>query len=138
MKTDYAGGWWALLDGRWLAYASDRSGRPEIWIRAVSGGAPVRVSQSSGVAPVWARNSRELFYREGNKVMAVAIKPGAELRFDPAVQLFEGRYGGSYDVAPDGRFVMIPLPQQAGPASPGGIVIVQNWTEDLKRLVPVN
>ena len=125
-------------DGRWLAYASNRTGRAEIWVRAVSGGASVRVSQSGGSAPVWARNSRELFYREGNKVMAVAIKPGSELQFDPAVRLFEGMYATSYDVAPDGRFLMIPLSQQSGPSSPGGIVVVQNWTEDLKRLVPVN
>jgi Tol biopolymer transport system component len=123
-------------DGRWLAYRSDRTGVPEIWVRAVSGGAPVRVSQTGGALPVWARNSGELFYRERNKMMAVGIKPGAELAFNPAIELFERSYNASYDVAPDGRFVMIPLPQQAGPASPGGIVVVQHFDEELKRLVP--
>jgi len=139
VKTEYAeDGARVSPDGRWLAYVSDRTGRPEIWVRAVSGGAPVRVSQSGGNVPVWARSGRELFYREENKMMMVGIKAGAELTFDPAVQLFEGPYGPSYDVAPDGRFVMIPLPQPIGPSSPGGIVVVQNWTEELKRLVPTN
>jgi serine/threonine protein kinase/Tol biopolymer transport system component len=137
VKTDYAEtGARVSPDGRWLAYVSDRTGRAEIWVRAVSGGAPVRVSQSGGNIPVWARNSRELFYREGSKMMAVGIKVGAELAFEPAVQLFDRPYRASYDVAFDGRFVMIPMPQSAGPSSPGGIVVVQNWTEELTRLVP--
>jgi hypothetical protein len=126
-------------DGRWLAYRSDRTGRSEIWVRAALEGAPARVSLNGGESPVWARNSRELFYWEGNKMMAVAIRAGSELAFDPAVQLFEHAYRRSYDVAPDGRFVVIPLaPEQSGPPIATGIVVVQNWTEELKRLVPVN
>jgi len=125
-------------DGRWLAYRSDRTGRLEIWVRAVSEGAPLRVSQNGGDSPVWARSSRELFYSEGNKMMVVGIKAGAALSFDPAVQLFEHPYLTAYAVAPDGHFLMIPQPKSGGPLSPGGIVVVQNWTEDLKRLVPTN
>jgi serine/threonine-protein kinase len=123
-------------DGRWLAYRSDRTGRSEVWVRAVAGGAPVRVSQNGGSLPVWNRDSRELFYRERFKMMAVAIKPGADLAFNPAVELFDRPYAASYDIASDGRFVMIPPPPQDGPSAPRGIVVVQNWTEELKRLVP--
>ena len=74
-------------DGRWLAYRSDRSGRFEVWVQPLTGGAPARVSSNGGGQPVWSGNGRELFYREGTKMMTVRIKPGAELAFEPAAPL---------------------------------------------------
>ena len=128
-------------DGRWLAFQWDRTGRGEIWVRAVSGGAPVRVSQNGGIAPLWSHDGRELFFREGSrKVMATAFHAGAVPSFDQPALLFDGPFllgDGSYDVAADGRFIMIPMPS-APPGAPGSIIVVQNWTEELKRLVPVN
>ena len=76
-------------------------------------------------------------------MMAADVKPGnAEFTFDAAVMLFDQPFfrfvtGRSYDVAPDGRFVMIPL-AGSPTAEPRGIVVVQNWVEELKRLVPSN
>src|SRR6185436_1844153 len=51
-------------DGRLLAYTSDRSGRGEVWVQPLGGGAPARVSSNGGARPVWTRDGRELFYRE--------------------------------------------------------------------------
>jgi hypothetical protein len=74
-------------------------------------------------------------------MMAVAVKPGGtEFTFDAAVMLFDQAYfhvgGRSYDVAPDGRFAMITLAGGQAPSQdPRGIVVVQNWVEELKRLV---
>jgi len=135
-------------DGQWLSYRSTRSGRPEIWVRAVAGSAPVRVSQNGGREPLWSRDGRELYYLEGNKLVALAVKPGQEFSFGAPTILFDQPYfhgfGGpgsailealrSYDVAKDGRFIMIPQPgnQNVGGTQAAGIVVVQNWSEELK------
>ncbi|MDA2923148.1 protein kinase [Acidobacteria bacterium AH-259-L09] len=128
-------------DGRWLAYVSDVTGRPEIWVRPYPGlGAPTRISPSGGLEPLWRPNGREIFYLEGNKMMAVAVEIAPEFRFEPPQVLFEGSYvhttRPSYDVGPDGRFLMIkPSEEQAEAAQ---IHVVLNWFEELKRLVPTD
>ena len=100
-------------DGRWLAYVSDTTGRAELWVQAFPGpGSPVRVSSRGGVEPIWARNGRELYYLEGNKLMAVAVGTTSEFNFKAPVLLFEFRYQRSrqppwYHVGVDGRFLVI-------------------------------
>jgi serine/threonine-protein kinase len=134
-------------DGRWLAYRSNRTGRSEIWVRATAGPPPVPVSQDGGREPVWSRDGRELFYLQGNKMMAVAVKAGQQFTSAAPVPLFDRPYFHftldildsvrSYDVAADGRFLMIP--ESGGDpnrAAVTGIVVVQNWTEELKQKVP--
>jgi hypothetical protein len=117
-------------------------------VQGVGSSAPVRVSQNGGREPLWSRDGRELYYLEGNKLMALAVKQGEEFSFGPSTVLFDQPYfhglGGpnlglldalrSYDVAKDGRFVMIPPPgnPNVGGAPPPGIVVVQNWSEELK------
>ena len=71
---------------------------------------------------VWARNGRELFYRNGPRMMAVSIETGATLTVGQTSVLFEaplmlGLVGlPNYDVAPDGRFVMVePGPEERSP-----------------------
>jgi eukaryotic-like serine/threonine-protein kinase len=59
-------------DGRWLAYVSDESGRYEIYVQLYLGpGGKWQISTEGGTEPVWNRNLRELFYRSGDKMMAV-------------------------------------------------------------------
>jgi hypothetical protein len=88
---------------------------------------------------VWARNGRELFYLEGKKVMSVAVDAGSTFDFKPAKFLFEVAYllngqPPSYDVAADGRFLMIkPLGERAAAST---ILVVLNWLEELKQRVP--
>jgi Tol biopolymer transport system component len=129
-------------DGRWLAYVSNRTGRGEIWVQGYPEGVAIRVSTNGGYEPRWAANGRELFYLQGNAMMAAKAQTGAEISFDNPVQLFAGRFFtnlnpglSSYDVARDGRFLMI---QPSGSEEPPttDIVVVQNWTEELKRRVP--
>jgi Tol biopolymer transport system component len=127
-------GGWVSPDGRWLAYTSDSTGRTELWVRPLPGpGASVRVSSNGGVEPVWSRNGRELYYLEGTSMMSVAVEAGAAFNFKPAVRLFESTYTRapqppSYDVAPDGRFVMI-KPDSAGKTP---ITVLLNWQERLR------
>ncbi len=128
-------------DGRWLAYESDESGRVEVYVRpfpeAEEGRWPI--STQGGSWPVWARNGRELFYRSGNKMMAVDIETQSDFTAGKPRLLFEttpamARY---FDVAPDGqRFLMVQAGEQQAEANQ--INVVLNWFEELKRLVPTN
>jgi Tol biopolymer transport system component/predicted Ser/Thr protein kinase len=129
-------------DGHWLAYASDESGRWEIYVQPYPGpGGKWQISAEGGREPVWNRNGRELFYRNGEKMMVVDI--ASQPNFMPGKPriLFQGRYRPTnaslpgYDVYPDGeRFLMVKEGEQA--ASATQINIVQNWFEELKQKVP--
>src|SRR5262249_4689361 len=131
-------------DGHWLAYTSSESGRSEVFIQSFPGsGSRAQVSASGGAAPRWAPGGRELFYLEGDKMMAGDGSATAPLVLSAPHQLFEQQHapcftgGGScYSVAPDGRFLMIqPVdPEQ----STTQINTVLNWDQELKRLVPTN
>ena len=102
-------------DGNWLAYVSNESGKNEIYVQPYPGpGGKRQISTNGGAEPVWARDSGELFYRNGSQMMAVEI--ATELTFSAGTPklLFEGNFQPSagnlanYDVTPDGqRFVMI-------------------------------
>ena len=143
VATDFFEGDPALSpNGRWLAYVSDRTGRAEIWVQGYPDGVAVRVSTNGGYEPMWSADGRELYYLQGNALMAVAVETEGEFAFEAPVQLFTGRYfvapgalASSYDVARDGRFLMIEPPGASTATAPASIVVVENWTEELKRLV---
>jgi eukaryotic-like serine/threonine-protein kinase len=129
-------------DGHWLAYISDESGRYEIYVQPYPGpGGKWQISTEGGAEPAWNPNGRELFYRNGDRMMAVDIvtKPGFAAG-KPRV-LFQGQYEPSpgsnpnYDVSSDGqRFLMLKQVEQEQSATQ--INVVLNWFEELKRRVP--
>jgi serine/threonine-protein kinase len=127
-------------DGHWLAYVSDESGGLDIYIRPYPGpGGKRQVSIDGGVEPVWNRNGRELFYRSGNKMMAVAITTEPVFTAGKPQVLFEGHYVSApgtlpaYDVSSDGqRFLMLKAIEQPS----NQVNIVLNWFEELKGRVP--
>jgi serine/threonine-protein kinase len=138
-------------DGRWLAYSSDESGDYEVHVRPfpdVDAG-HWQISSGGGFHPQWSRDGTELFYLEVRAsdvaMLAVSVEPGPTFRPGIPTELFAGPYfyGATvaapdvYDVSADGRFLMIKQPEapDAGQAQPD-IVIVENWFEELKRLVP--
>ncbi len=135
-------------DGRWLAYESDNSRRFEIYVRPfpnVDGG-QWQVSTSGGTRPVWARNGRELFYMAPDgAVMGVRVDArGSMWGAASPTKILNGGYftgggnsGRAYDVSPDGRFLMIKQAGSGDGTSSPQIVVVRNWFEELKRLVPV-
>jgi len=131
-------------NGRWLAYASNRTGQIEVWVKGYPDGVPMRVSRNGGYEPRWALDGRELFYLQERSMMAVAVETDSEFSFSAPLELFTGPYlfdptsrVASYDVARDGRFLMIqPQASAADTASQSSIVVVRNWTEELKQRVP--
>jgi len=130
-------------DGRWLAYISNESGRYEVYVQPYPGpGGKWQISTDGGTEPVWNRNGRELFYRSGDKMMAVDIATQPSFVAGKPRMLFQGQYvptNGTfpfYDVSPDGqRFLMLKPSEQSG-AAPTQINVVLNWFEELKQKVP--
>jgi hypothetical protein len=131
-------------DGRWVVYQSDESGQNEIYVRPfpdVQGG-QWKISQGGGTRPLWARSGRELFYlAAGGTVMATPIESSSVFQAGYPTKLFSGPYyvglnGRTYDVSSDGqRFLMIKAAGSTVSTLPR-IIVVENWFEELKRLVP--
>jgi serine/threonine-protein kinase len=124
-------------DSRWIAYTSDESGVIEVYVASFPDmGSRRLVSRGGATEPRWSRNGRELFFKSGGQLMAVAVPPGPG--FIPGVPrpLFSlagfrsARNRPQYDVAPDGRFVMIREPSAAA-----GLVYVEQWFDELKAKV---
>ena len=125
-------------DGQWIAYQSDRTGRPEIYLRPFPGsGGDVRVSVDGGAQVRWAPSGRELFYvSTDNRLMAVPIRFGAgDMPVEPGtpVALFRtilssaagAMYKQQYMVSPDGQSFVMHAAVGEADASP--ITIMQNW-----------
>jgi eukaryotic-like serine/threonine-protein kinase len=114
-------------DGRWAAYASDESGKFDIYVDTFpTPGARVRVTTAGGTEPRWATNASELYFRRGSAIH-VATLSGAGGRMEVAAlnQLFDaGAPVRSYDVSPDGRFLLnLPADMRTQPS----IAIVHHW-----------
>ena len=129
-------------DGHWIAYASDESGRDEVYVQPFPGpGGKLQVSTEGGNWPVWARDGRDLFYLSGTKMMSVSITvhpnlivsaPRFVVEVSPSIP---GRFANAaYDTSPNGqRFLFVRAKEQT---APGEIRVVLNWSEELKRLAP--
>jgi eukaryotic-like serine/threonine-protein kinase len=119
-------------DGRWLAYRSNETGRHEIYVQAFPGGGNrIQVSLNGGEDPEWSRDSRSLFFRQGEKMMFVPFEGST---FGRPSLLFTAPLVG-YDVAADGRLLAV-LRDSTVPQAPVNVVV--NWFDELKRLVPAD
>ena len=121
-------------DGHWVAYVSNESGRLEVYVRPFPGpGGRWQVSLAGGTEPVWAGNGRELFYRNGTRMMVAAIALHPTFTVGARRVLFEGNYLNdpvyrSYDVTRDGRsFVLVRSPKPLG-----DFIVVLNWFDQLR------
>jgi len=130
-------------DGRWLAFASDESGRYEIYVRPypdVNAGR-WQVSANGGTEPLWSHNGHELLYRDATGgFIAVQILPGpaftsgAQTRLFSS-QTFEGDFTNHlYVVLPgDSAFLFVRAVQARGPQSAPSLVLVRNWFQELEH-----
>ena len=138
-------------DGRWIAYVLVVSRTPQIFVSAfpdVSEGRK-QVSPAGGSQPRWAADGRALLYTDLEGVLtSVSTQAAATLSLGTATRVLNRPYygglallsrAGTYDVAPDGRFLMLKYAGDAGqPDEPATVIVVKNWVEELKRLVPSN
>jgi len=134
-------------NGRWLAYISNEAGQQEVFVRPFPdvNSTRVRISASGGFGPLWAKSGSELFYVDGTGAL-VAV------RFDPTTGQPQGQQtlfaipagfhvqaeNNFYDVTADGeRFLMVRrFVSDEDDSGDLGYVLVQNFFEELKRLVP--
>ncbi len=125
-------------DMRWLAYTSDETGNPEVYVQPFpAGGRPVRISRQGGRAPRWSADGRQLFFEAPDGgILSASVTPAADLRVATPQLLFHAPgwtrplffdTGTPYDVSPDGqRFIV----RQT--ASSTDAVLVQNWRAKLE------
>jgi len=134
-------------DGKWVAYCSNESGRPEVYVTPYPGpGARIQVSADGGFDPVWRRKGGELYYRQNDSMMVVSVATQPKLTLSKPRVLWERHYrqgtsvscGGvgatttNYDVTADGeRFVMIQDKTEEMGARQVNVVL--GWAEERKR-----
>jgi serine/threonine protein kinase len=131
-------------DIRWIAYVSDESGRPEIYVQPfpapAGGGSKMQVSRDGGNQPRWRRDGKELFYFSlGGNLMAVDVTEGPAFKAGVPKLLFQalvvrGRRESllgvlRWDVTPDGKRFLI----DTAKTSPEALTVVLNWTAELKK-----
>ena len=101
-----------------------------------------QISTDGGDIPIWSPTGRELYYRRGNALMRVPVEAGQAFSAGTPTPLFEeGAYlflapQKAYDLAPEGqRFLMLKEGNARGNPD-DSVIVVQNWFQELKRLVP--
>jgi serine/threonine protein kinase len=136
-------------DGKWLAYVSNESGRNTLYVQPYPGPGPrVTITGEGPSEPAWSKNSSELFFRQGRSILSVRFKvAGTEFIPDNPVKLFEQPPFGAgttvratYDVAPDGRFLLnLSIPESAGERAqkifPSRLRLVLNWMDEALKQV---
>jgi hypothetical protein len=127
---------------RWVATTSATTGTDEIYVVPFpdTSRGRTRISDDGGQNPTWAPDGKTLFYRRGQTVMGVAVG-GDDPSTWKAKVLFTGPYlldvgPTHFDVAPDGRLLMVKPVDADGQSAPKQLVVVQNWFEELRRLAP--
>ena len=137
-------------DGRWITYVSNRSGIEEVYIQSFPG-LEQRVQVSNGGArhPVWGPNGDELFYLSfASELRAVSVDTSGAITVGdakPFASVGSGNYGRVYDpvsqrvfdTSPDGTRLVSVARGSVGLEGLSGLVVVENWFEELNALVPV-
>jgi Tol biopolymer transport system component len=124
-------------DGTWIVYHSDESGRMEVYLRPYPGpGDSIQVSTGGGRHPAWSQDRRAILYSTAdNRVMSVGVQLTAEPVLSQPTEVLRLQFGNDgarpYDVAPDGRLIAI----QNLNTTPDSVVVVEQWTQELERML---
>jgi serine/threonine protein kinase/WD40 repeat protein len=131
------------LDGQWLAYQSNESGKWEVYVRPFPPSAQSdqwQISNNGGESPKWAPKGHELLYQSGDQIMAVKykVKNGSFVPEKPRVWL--SKLGGAtdFDLSPDGKRLAVVMPVGATEASKPDheVTFIFNFLDELRRRVP--
>jgi hypothetical protein len=124
--------------GRWLAYVSNETGRDEVYVQQFPGlGGKRRISTDGGTNPAWSRGARELFYQSSDGIMSVKLSESPVLSSERPQLLFRrpiifaGPSMRTWDVGPDGRFLMIDDVPSTATTRP--VTVVLNWFQELQQ-----
>jgi serine/threonine-protein kinase len=135
-------------DGRWLAYCSNESGKPQVYVQAFPGPGPkIQVSNEGGTDPVWKRTGGELYYRNGDSMIAVAVSTAPMFKAGRPQELWKGHYShgmstscgppgatsSNYDVSADGRRFLMVKDEDQDRAASKQIVAVLGRVGELSR-----
>ena len=125
-------------DGHYVAYVSNESGQNEVYVQPFpEGGRKVTVSSNGGTKVRWSRDGKELFYVEGETLVAVSVSSGSSFSVGSATRLFEhpglrpGNNYARYDVSADGQQFILAEPV-GGQAREPSIRVVQNWFAEFR------
>lgn len=122
-------------DSRWIAYVSDESGRPEVYVQSFPrAGETWRVSAKGGSRPIWRADGRELYYLAADRqIMAAPVKSALTFEAGTPTALFKADsiMLDYYDVTPDGQRFLVDSSADRSRASPINIVV--NWPAGLKK-----
>ncbi|NNE98680.1 MAG: protein kinase [Pyrinomonadaceae bacterium] len=121
-------------DGKWVAYFSMDSGRPQIYVHPWKEfEKKIPVTKKGGMFPIWSPNGKELFYRLGSRFYSIDIGTSQGFEVLGSKLLFEGRFLTSFDISPDGeKFLMV---RDEHGTLPKKVNVVLNWTENLKNII---
>jgi Tol biopolymer transport system component len=132
-------------DGGWIAYASDETGGNEIYAqRFPELGGKVPISAGPGRHPLWSPDGRAIVFETPAGMTEVPVEIGSSLQAGSPEVLFADVYSGGllrdYDLAPDGQqFLLLKADGVTTDANTvPEAILIQNWTEELTRLVPTN
>jgi serine/threonine-protein kinase len=123
-------------DGRWIAYESDETGRPEIYVDPFgASGEHMQITSDGGTEPVWAAQSREIFYRAGDEIRVVPTRLAKGFEFDAPQRFLRvvaaGETRGMFDVTPDGkRILAATIPEESRPRQ---INLLLDWATTVAR-----
>jgi len=127
-------------DGRWVAYASDLTGRFEVYVapRAAPQSTRILVSSGGGSSPRWSADGRSLYYLNlETRLFEARMQSSPTLRVDGLRALFDAKpfiqtslSRRNYDVAPDGRFLFV---RRAGNSQAGAMVVVEHFVDEVRR-----
>jgi Tol biopolymer transport system component len=127
-------------DGRYVAYVSDESGRFEVYVIEYPGpGGKWEVSRNGGRDPIWSADGSRLYFRTGDRLMTVPIATRPSFSIGNAEVVIEEDYEGllgtldrpNYDVAPDGRVLLLRIPGNSLKLTQ--VRLVQNFFRDLAK-----
>jgi len=121
-------------DGRWLAYFSYETGRPEVYVVPFGAGAKTQVSTTGGWNTMFSRDHELFFVSMGNRLMAAHTSTQANFRVDSIEPLFQldlpNFVGISFDVSPDAKHFVV---QTADHTKSTSITLLTNWPAALKK-----
>jgi serine/threonine-protein kinase len=123
-------------DGRWVAYSSNQSGTPEVYVQAFPAlGAPIPVTAAGGQTPIWGRDGRHIYYVANNQINVATVATTPTFAVGPRQELFAGAYAldagnvhANFDLAPDGQHFLLLKPTSVD----APMIVVHDWKYELR------